>query len=225
MKRFCTLALVLSSFASLAMPLSADTAYIGDTVYVPLRSGPGSNYRIVHRGLKTGTELTLISSKQNEGYYQVKTESGLEGYVPSQYVLLEQPAALQLEAMQATNVALLKQITTLNQKVETLNNDLREKTDDLATSTNQLQAIDKELQHVKSVSARSLELDSNNIKLRTQNAQLFDKVDTLKANNQQLADNAQQRWYLYGAGTLFLGLLMGLMAPALRPKKKDNTWV
>ncbi len=222
MKRFCTLALVLSS---LAMPLSAATVYIGDTVYVPLRSGPGSNYRILHRGLKTGTELTLLNNKQNDGYYQVKTESGLEGYIPSQYALFDPPAALRLVNVQATNAALHEQINTLHQELDALKSDLQEKTEDLHANSDHMQALDRELTHIKSVSARSLELDTNNTKLRTQNELLFSEVDALKTNNQQLVDSAQQRWYLYGAGTLLLGLLLGLLAPALRPKKKDNTWV
>ncbi|MEX1236901.1 MAG: hypothetical protein WD994_01390, partial [Pseudomonadales bacterium] len=39
---------------------AAATVYIRDTLYVPLRGGQSSEYRILHRGVKSGTPLELI---------------------------------------------------------------------------------------------------------------------------------------------------------------------
>ncbi|MEQ8801570.1 MAG: peptide-binding protein, partial [Haliea sp.] len=36
-----------------------DVRYISDTQYVPVRSGAGNEFRIVHRGIPSGTRLTV----------------------------------------------------------------------------------------------------------------------------------------------------------------------
>ena len=42
-----------------------DVRYISDKQYVPLRSGAGNEYRITHRGLPSGTRLTVNSESDN----------------------------------------------------------------------------------------------------------------------------------------------------------------
>ena len=39
--------------------IAADTRYISDTQYIPLRSGPGNKFRIVHRGIPSATRLEV----------------------------------------------------------------------------------------------------------------------------------------------------------------------
>ena len=38
--------------------LAQDVRYVSDKQYIPLRSGAGSDYRIVHRGIPSGTLVT-----------------------------------------------------------------------------------------------------------------------------------------------------------------------
>lgn len=207
------------------MPSLAETVYIGDTIYVPLRSGPGIEYRIIHRGVKTGTALTLLDQEKEQNYYQVKLPSGQEGYIPSQYIVFDLPAPMQLEKVRAENTELSEELAEANQKLTALQNDLEARAQDLATNTRNTRELTSELNQVKAISARSIELDQKNTVLRTANEELLTRVQTLEVDNQQLADNAKQHWFLYGAGTILLGLLIGLLAPSLRPKKKDISWV
>ena len=47
--------------ASVGAQLSfAETVYIRDTLYVPLRGGQSSEHRILHKGIPSGTELELL---------------------------------------------------------------------------------------------------------------------------------------------------------------------
>ena len=55
MKFTSTLLLILFSLGAQAQ----DVRYISDQQFVPLRSGAGSEYRIVHKGLPTGTRLVV----------------------------------------------------------------------------------------------------------------------------------------------------------------------
>ena len=63
MKKLTLLGLV-TVLLTLSGQLFAETRYISDKVYVPLRVGDGSKYRIVHRGLPSGTKLGQKHSRR-----------------------------------------------------------------------------------------------------------------------------------------------------------------
>ena len=210
----------------LALPgtVVAETAYISDTLYVPLRSGPGNEFRIVNRALRTGTALTLVERDTQNGYYQVRTPSGQDGYVPEQYILLQPPAMLQLKTAQEQSDRLQTQINQLTTRLQAAETELQEKTTALANNTQASGSLQDELNRIKSIASKSLELDKRNRELVLTNEQLMGELQTLQTTNQNLEDTSAQRWYLYGAGTLFFGLLIGAIAPMLRPRKKSSGW-
>ena len=203
---------------------TAETVYISDTLYVPLRSGPGNEFRIVHRALKTGTALTLETKEPENGYYKVTTKSGLEGFVPSQYILFQPTASLQLQAAQNETTNLKKQLASLTQKLKKTEGTLKTTSASLSSNNRSSKKLQEELTRIKAISAKSLELDKRNRELLVTNEQLMNELQTLQSTNQQLEDSSTQQWYLYGAGTLLVGLLFGLIAPMLQPRRKKSNW-
>lgn len=72
--------------------------YVSDILYVPLRSGSSSKNRIVHKGLKSGTPITLL--EEVEGWAKVKTRRNLEGWIQSRYLLKSPTAGIKLAQAQ-----------------------------------------------------------------------------------------------------------------------------
>ncbi len=210
-----------------ASVVQAETRYISDTLYVPLRAGPGNEYRILHRGLKTGTALEVLEEAKadnGEEYLKVRMRSGNEGYIPEQYLLNEEPAKDQLERSQKENATLVSQNTDYRKQLNAFESSNRELTDKLNSSTQKIRKLEQELTRIREVSANSLEIDSRNKTLVINNEQLKAQLNTLQVENQQLSDSTHQRWYLYGALTLLIGVLLGLFGPLAKPKKKSS-WV
>ena len=116
----CTLTLCLAALASLSLTsvASADTRYISDRIHVPLRSGESIRHRIVHRGLPSGTRLELISENEETGYSKVKTKSGLEGYIQTQYLVSEPVARIQLIGARKELAALKSRNNALEDKLK-----------------------------------------------------------------------------------------------------------
>ena len=77
---------------------AAQTVWISDEFTVPLRSGPSNEHRIVHRGLPSGTELEVLGVDAAAEYTHVRTSSGLEGWISTQYLVKEPIARVQLVA-------------------------------------------------------------------------------------------------------------------------------
>src|SRR5262245_5085283 len=151
------LAVVLQS------PLAAaETAWVSDVFYVPLRSGPSDANRIVHKGLASGTVLEVIEENPASGFTHIRTAGGVEGWIGTQYVVHEPGAALALPAANKRIQALEQQLSQRGQTLSELQN-----TSNAANSTNdalaaQVVALQKELDEVKRVSSGSIEEHTRN---------------------------------------------------------------
>ncbi|KZZ54442.1 TIGR04211 family SH3 domain-containing protein, partial [Oleiphilus sp. HI0123] len=199
----CLLALAISS-------ASAETMYIDDTLLVPLRSGEGVGFRIVHKGLKSGTKLEIIE-KLSSGYAHVKTPSGIEGYLPSRY-LTAQPIAKVKLAQANQELAKLKanyeetqtQLANLKKKHQSLSKEHTQ-------TTSELNANSKELKNIKSISANALNLDKRNRELRESNEQLRNELELIQTENLRLKDKSDSNMMLIGGGLVTLGVILTLL--------------
>ena len=76
-----------------------DTQYISDMVLVPVRSGAGLQFRIVNRGLPSGTALLVYAQSDDGEWTEVETRGGTRGWIPTQYLQKEPPAGLLINDM------------------------------------------------------------------------------------------------------------------------------
>ena len=106
-------------FALAAVWLSGTSAqvhavdkYVTDVVYVPLRAGPGNQYRILHQGLKTGARMTVLEDNAGEGFTKVRMSNGTEGFIRTQYLMGQQPARDRLPQEQEKKSAAVGTVET-----------------------------------------------------------------------------------------------------------------
>lgn len=199
-----------------------ETRYISDKVYVPMRAGKGPNYRIVHRGLPSGTELTLL--EQDEEYSLVRTRRGLEGWVPNQYLTAEPIAEIQLQRTR-------KQLEELQQRHDELKEKLAKAVRTGSAASDNVAALEEdnarlsaELENIKRVSADAIKLDQEYKKLTESYQVLKDQVDVLQSENARLRDNHENEAFLNGALAVVIGVLIAIIVPRLKPKKRSE-WV
>ena len=77
--RRSALMLSLLSCCWAATAVAQETRYISDMVLVPVRSGPGSEYRITNRGLPSGTVLIVYGESDDGGWIDVESPGVPEG--------------------------------------------------------------------------------------------------------------------------------------------------
>ncbi|MGI9276400.1 MAG: TIGR04211 family SH3 domain-containing protein [Endozoicomonas sp.] len=206
--------------------VQAETRYVTDVVYVPVRSGPGNQYRITHRGIRTGTEMKVLEADAGDGYSKVVTSNGLDGFIQTHYLVSERPARDRLPEELARVKTLQEQERQLQSTLAERNRELAVAKASLGDVNGQLQNKTSELVALREATADPQALDRRNKQLIEENLQTKNRVQVLEAENNQLMRDSSLRWYLYGGGTIMVGILLGLFLPMIRLKKKPSTdWV
>ncbi|MBK8973058.1 MAG: TIGR04211 family SH3 domain-containing protein [Hahellaceae bacterium] len=200
----------------------AETQYIDDTLFAPLRSGKSNEYRIIHRGLKSGTSVEVLETDDESGYTLVRTPGGMEGWLLTQYLSKEPIAKIKLEKLTAEANQLrtqLQQLKTENTELKTQHQNL---TNELSGKLSHLTTTQEELAHIKQVSENALQLDSKNRELRETNETLKNEVEVLTSENLRLKDRNDQDTMLLGAGLVFAGVLIAVIVPMFKREKKSS---
>lgn len=203
--------------AALGVSLShaEEMRYVSDTLYVQLRGGPSIEYRSL-KVLPSGEHLVYLS--EEEGFTQVRTADGAEGWVSSQY-LMEQPIAReQLKDAQA-------EIQSLKAQLEVAQTAAAEAVRSApAEPAEPVTAEDLENERLDNIIQDSPLLTSASRELGIRNQELELRVESLEAENEQLRKDKRNIYLLYGGGLVFIGIIAGLILPNLRGKRSNSGW-
>lgn len=200
---------IASCLVATVAQVHAETVYIRDTLYVPLRGGQSIEHRILHRGLQSGTELERLEVNDETGYSRVRTQGGLEGWLQTQY-LVEEPIArtqlegveAKLEQLEAEHQQTLLRLREANETTETVSGNQALLNDENSTLREELEAL-------TALSSNVVAIDEENKRLAVDRQDLLGEIEALNRQNQSLSDDRAQEWFLRGAGTVLIGLLFG----------------
>ena len=213
--------LILLLLVCVASTALAETRYVSDRLEITLRTGTSTQYSII-RMLPSGMRLEVLERDAESGYTRVRTPDGTEGWVLARY-LMAQPAARDQVAVateRAANASL--RVTDLEAQVEALSAErdaLQAQRDGLESELAEVRA---ELERIRRVSASAVELDKANRELRTRVAAAEQDGTLLRAEIAELKRNTQRDWFVAGAGVLVLGLVLGLVLPRLRWRRRSG---
>ncbi len=199
----------------------AQQRYVTDEIVITLRTGPSTQNAII-RNLNSGAALTILEENDEGNYARVRLNDGTEGWVLTQY-LQNDMTGDQLNAAAERNLAAAReQIEELQAQVEQLSGDLTTATSELGTLRSSEEDLSTELADIRQVSASAIELRDQNESLRRRVNDLDAEVDVITMENDQLRSRDNQNWFIIGAAVLFGGIIIGLVAPSLRPKKRSS---
>lgn len=206
-------------FASSAI---AQTRYVSDVLQIQLRSGPGTQYRII-KSLQTGTALALTDAASENGYVQVSVD-GKTGWVASQYLMSTPSARVQLSKVEQELAQLKENASPTQKRLQSLEADNRRLNKALEDAQQLINDATRELTRIKEVSGKAIELDESNARLRLENTNLVNEMDLLRIENTRLSEQNNRDFMLYGAFAVLLGVIIALIVPHLTSKKKNSEW-
>jgi len=176
---------------------------------VPLRGGQSTEYRILHRAIRTGTRLERLETNEETGYSRVRMSDGLEGWLQSQYLVEEPVSRDLLEKVQQK----LNALTSSHQKTLNELEELKSREAGIAEANLSLQSkndeLSEELKSLTNLASNVIAIDEQNQQLIEEHDVLLSDIDDLSVANQSFQDTSDQQWFLRGAGIILLGLLIG----------------
>lgn len=199
----------------------AETRYITDRLEVTMRSGESNQYKIL-RMLGSGTALELLQTNSESGYSQVRTAEGAQGWVITRYLERQSSARVRL----ATAEKQLSRIKSENQKLSEKLSQFTQENRQLRTASSKLNTENEkqsqEVTRIRAISANALVLNNENSALRKQSRQLERSHQALQLENDSLKDRSDRDWFIVGGGVILLGMVIGLIIPKIRWRKKSE---
>ena len=205
----------------LAGNVVAETLYVSDTLEITMRSGKGTSFGII-RMLRSGTSVTVLETDKKTGYTQVRTKSGKVGWVLSRFLMKGQAARDRLAASEKT----LAELELENSKTETAKATLAQEKAVLQTQLSKLdgesRSVSQELTEIKRTASSALAIDSENKDLKSRLVSLERQLQTVQQENEGLKDRTARDWFMVGAAVVLLGIIVGLIIPRIRFRKKSS---
>jgi SH3 domain protein len=207
----------------LAPAVGAETRYVTDQYDFNLRSGESTRYKIL-RTLPSGTPLEVLGINTDSGYAKVRTSDGLTGYMLVRYLQEEPGARGQLEAMQQRLTELQQTPDKLAARLGELQREHEALKQKNAALISEKEQVERALAEIRHASANVMRINQERKQLQDQVATLVMQVDGLEQRNLELTNRNKQDWFLIGAGVVVAGILIGLILPNLRMKRRRSTW-
>ncbi len=221
---------ILSAALVTALPatsVTAQTAYVGDEISISFRGGAGSQYAI-ERFLSTGAPVEILETPEDaeeqygeaalDDWIYVRDDRGDEGWVQERYLMAEAPARVRIGQVEEERDAALERIAELEDELAEQADEKDAVGEELADAEARIEELEADLE----AASDGYELVETNEQLQERLARLLERNEQLEEQNTALAERSRQEWFLAGAGVLVGGLILGLILPYLRPRRRDS---
>lgn len=191
------------------------TRYVTDEFTITLRSGAGNQYRIL-KLLPTGTAVEVL--KTDNDWTRVDAGNGRQGWVPSQYLISQPPAAQRLQQISAE----LAQVQAQNNQIK---QQMQETQQQLVQAHERIQQLSGEhdrLTQQLGESHEGLNLVAENKQLKKQVIDFKRRFQSLANETERLSERSRQDWFLVGAGVLLAGMLAGIVITRIRWRRRSS---
>ena len=218
---------ILTSVSALAQEANdaateGETRYVTDLIFTPIRTGPGGDFRIINKGLPSGTEVVYYRTTEDGVWAEVETRGGTRGYLRAQYLQEDKPRANQFNALEAELAASQGRAATLQQNLDEAMEQLSSSDSDISSTAAALAETRAELAKVKRISANAIQLDQLTKELTGKVEDASARSDLLKLENARLEDRVASNQRLEGVLSLLAGIVITLLLPRLTVKRRRN---
>jgi len=187
----------------------AETRYIVDQAKLPMRSGQSTSHAIV-RMLPSGAAVEILG-QSDTGYTHIRASGGKDGWILSRYLMKEPAARSRLVWAEKE----LSKLHALEQNKQGLEQQVGQYQKDNIKLQN-------ELAHIRKAAANAVAVVDENRALKTRAEETEHAFETLRQETSEIRNGAQQRWFMLGGGAILLGILLGLILPRLKFRRKDR---
>lgn len=190
--------------------VAQETFFIRDLLTVKLRADAGDDSAVVHGGIGSGTPVTVVERSGDK--VRIRTDRGIEGWLPAVYLLKEPIARDQLKEARG-EITRLRSLLDSNEAARAIRS--------LETENATLKAS---VERFANVNDQAQQLRADNGELARENRALKDEVDRLQREVKALQSESRQQYFREGAFAVVIGVLIAIILPWLKPRRKRSEW-
>lgn len=186
---------------SLSHNAAAEQYYVTEVFKVTMRTGPGTNRKVIYMP-SSGETLTMLEHAKE--WSRVKAGNGKEGWVLTQYLTKKRPHS-----------QVVKELTKKNKKLSSMLDKVKSENQALSGTREKLINLEKDYNTLKEKSSTFLVMEQ---KYNEAAKQLEKQKESIAKLKSQLK-NEDMIWFLSGAGVLVVGIILGIGA---RKQKRSS---
>jgi SH3 domain protein len=214
-----SLVLVLS--LGLVTTAIAETRYVSDRLEIPMRTGKSTQFRIL-RMLPSGAALEVLKTDKGTGYTRVRAPGGVEGWVLSRLLMKGQAARDKLAEAEKTLARLELENRKFNASFDEMQKEKGNTEQERGRLNKDNRKLSQELEEIRRTASSALAIDAENNELKSRIVAYERQAQTLQQENEGLKDRTARDWFMVGAGVVILGMVIGLIIPRIRWRKKSS---
>ena len=201
---------------------AAQTRYVTDRTIVELRRGPSTEYLIL-RNLEAGNEVQVLEQNQESGYSRVRVpDQGTEGWVLTRFLAAEPIARARLAVAERNLAAARERLAALEAQSSELGENLNAAQTELEQTRASHATVSQELADLRTAAANVVDISDQNSRLQQRLIEREREVEELTSENARLTGRDNRNWFIVGAGVLLAGIVIGLVAPTLRRRRRSD---
>jgi SH3 domain protein len=178
---------------------------------------------LILRNLEAGERVEVLEQNEEDGYSRVRVvDQGTEGWILTRFLTAEPIARERLAAAERNLATARERVTALEAQNQELERDLTATRAELDQTQANHGTVSRDLAELRTAAANVVEIRDDNTSLRQRLTQREREVEQLTTDNARLAGRNNQNWFVVGAAVLLAGIVIGLVAPTLRRKRRSD---
>ena len=162
----------------------------------------------------------MLEEDAESGYSRLRLEDGDEVWMLTRYLSDERPARERLEEALANLEEQRAMTKRLSEELEALKAEASALQQERANLDRDSQELRRELAAIKQAAADTLTIREENKTHEARIATLTAELDELRLQNRALKERSERDWFIAGAGVLFGGMVIGLVIPRIRWRRR-----
>ncbi len=221
MKRYQILLVITLSLCLMNQPSWAATGYVTDSFKITLRTGPGTDNKIIAM-LSSGEPVEILETGNDWSRVRVLVSEGeqKEGWVLSRFLIERQPWEMQARNLAKETNSLKEKLGVMEKKWRESSNRAQELQERFQKTSTDLRKVEADFDSLKAESSEFLKL-KREYEAATSDLKIAqDAVQRLTQENEILESSKTMEWLLAGA-LIFLGAwLIGLITGRREKKRR-----
>lgn len=197
------------------------TLYVSDQLVITVRTGPSTENAII-TNLVSGDAVEVLQANAETGYTRVRIQSGVEGWVLGRYLVATPVSQDRLIIAESDLAEAQATVATLEGSVAMLAAELEVTGRRLEETETENASLTKELADLRAASENVLSIRDQNESLRRRLNERNEEAELLAIDNDLLRSRATRDWFVAGGGVLLAGIIVGLIAPGLRRRRRSQ---